>query len=285
MSTCGLDQSGAAYCWGRGAHGVLGNGSTADKLVPTAVTSIGQPFTRLESSGSGNGTCGIALSTTIFCWGTDSLRLLGGGADVLSPTVLPVGATPPVVDLSIGYNFGCGRTPAAAVWCWGVNQQGQLGDSGLTSTAAPVRLSGGHQFTKMQVGTAHGCGLKANGTIWCWGNGSFGQRGDGLTSLYRYTPFQVPGITDFTDLAVRGSTTCALRGAGTAWCWGNNFGGQVGDGTKVNRLVPVQVVGGHLFSKIALGTTQGCGISTDGVYCWGSKSWEGSLLPTKVVEL
>ena len=36
--TCGVTTAGTAYCWGSGSEGQLGNGSTADKLVPTLVS-------------------------------------------------------------------------------------------------------------------------------------------------------------------------------------------------------------------------------------------------------
>lgn len=37
--------------------------------------------------------------------------------------------------------------------------------------------------------------------------------------------------------------TVALSKDGTVWAWGDNASGQLGDGTTVNRLSPVQVVG------------------------------------------
>ncbi|WP_438031177.1 hypothetical protein [Sorangium sp. So ce233] len=36
-----------------------------------------------------------------------------------------------------------------------------------------------------------------------------------------------------------GGHTCALRDDGSTWCWGWNPYGQVGDGTRENRLVAV----------------------------------------------
>jgi len=35
----------------------------------------------------------------------------------------------------------------------------------------------------------------------------------------------------------------ALKSDGTVWAWGMNNDGQVGDGTKIDRLAPVQMKG------------------------------------------
>ena len=37
--------------------------------------------------------------------------------------------------------------------------------------------------------------------------------------------------------------TCAARVDGTAMCWGDNFSGQLGDGTTTNTSLPLTVAG------------------------------------------
>jgi alpha-tubulin suppressor-like RCC1 family protein len=37
--TCGVTTSRTAYCWGYNGNGTLGDGTTIDRLVPTAVAS------------------------------------------------------------------------------------------------------------------------------------------------------------------------------------------------------------------------------------------------------
>jgi alpha-tubulin suppressor-like RCC1 family protein len=65
--------------------------------------------------------------------------------------------------------------------------------------------------------------------------------------------------------------TCALMNNGAAQCWGDNFRGQLGDGTKTGRLVPTPVLGGHTFKQLAVGYLATCGIdSNDVLRCWGS---------------
>ena len=62
----------------------------------------------------------------------------------------------------------------------------------------------------------------------------------------------------------------ALRNDGTVWAWGHNGGGQVGDGTTVQRLAPVQVVGLTRVSKIAASGLHSLALRTDGsVWAWG----------------
>jgi alpha-tubulin suppressor-like RCC1 family protein len=36
---------------------------------------------------------------------------------------------------------------------------------------------------------------------------------------------------------------CARKNDGSVWCWGKNDRGQLGDGTKVDSVFPVKVVG------------------------------------------
>lgn len=81
---------------------------------------------------------------------------------------------------------------------------------------------------------------------------------------------------------VGGNHSCALKENGQAFCWGYNTGGQLGDGTTINRLVPGPVSGGLVFSAISamgsFGVGAGargwtCGVTTAAsLYCWGSNN-------------
>jgi len=71
-----------------------------------------------------------------------------------------------------------------------------------------------------------------------------------------------------------GSNMCGLQVDGTAWCWGNNDYGQMGNGTVTIGTFGEDyrapgVVPGHLFRSIWPGETM-CGVRLDGTtLCWG----------------
>jgi alpha-tubulin suppressor-like RCC1 family protein len=77
--------------------------------------------------------------------------------------------------------------------------------------------------------------------------------------------------------------TCALIADSTAWCWGYNASGQLGDGTAAGpesctgaagpfacSTRPAAVAGGHRFRQIGAGDYHTCAVSTDfRAWCWG----------------
>jgi alpha-tubulin suppressor-like RCC1 family protein len=69
-----------------------------------------------------------------------------------------------------------------------------------------------------------------------------------------------------------GRNSCRLRADGQALCWGENWSGQVGDGTTSARLAPTLVAGGITFASLAEGTrsNHNCGLTAAGeAWCWG----------------
>jgi alpha-tubulin suppressor-like RCC1 family protein len=67
--------------------------------------------------------------------------------------------------------------------------------------------------------------------------------------------------------------TCVIRKDHTAWCWGRNTDGQLGNGTTVDSESPVRVAGAFL--AIAAGGRHTCAIADDrerSVWCWGSNA-------------
>ena len=79
---------------------------------------------------------------------------------------------------------------------------------------------------------------------------------------------------------------CAIVGGGAAKCWGDNTGGQLGDGTTTPALTPVQV--STLTSGVtalAVGNTFTCAVISGGAKCWGMNGagqlGDGTMSPTR----
>jgi len=104
-------------------------------------------------------------------------------------------------------------------------------------------------------------GVRQNGTAWGWGYNNPGPLGDN-TSVSRSSPVSVVGgFTDWCQVSAGGNHSLAARQNGTAWAWGFNSNGQLGDNTATSRLSPVSVVGGFTdWCQVAAGSTHSLGI-------------------------
>jgi len=85
----------------------------------------------------------------------------------------------------------------------------------------------------------HACVVTASGGAKCWGSNSAGQLGAGPMGygLYRTAARDVTGLTSgvVAIASAAGEHTCAIVTGGGVKCWGANFYGELGDGTKTIR--------------------------------------------------
>jgi alpha-tubulin suppressor-like RCC1 family protein len=65
----------------------------------------------------------------------------------------------------------------------------------------------------------------------------------------------------------------AVRSDGTLWSWGQNFFGELGNGTRVEKYYPAQIGSGADWASATTAVENGfsLGIKTDGtLWAWGS---------------
>jgi alpha-tubulin suppressor-like RCC1 family protein len=120
----------------------------------------------------------------------------------------------------------------------------------------------------------HTCAVLASGAVECWGENDVGQLGDGthVPSLSPVLVAQLGGVAKSVSPGFQ--STCALLDTGKVRCWGNNYAGQLGNGTTINSDSPVDVTSlGGVATRITSGTAQACALlSTGAVRCWGDNS-------------
>lgn len=74
----------------------------------------------------------------------------------------------------------------------------------------------------------------------------------------------------FTGVSAGWRHSCGLDPAGTAWCWGNNQWGQLGNRGMPQSPESRRVVGGHRFASVTAGRLHSCALTPEGqAFCWG----------------
>jgi alpha-tubulin suppressor-like RCC1 family protein len=157
-----------------------------------------------------------------------------------------------------------------------------LGTPNGTAAFAPNSFGAGAYcfITGMSGGGAHSVAAQSVATSWAWGLDFSGQLGNGTTA-FAFPPVQVlgPGGTgNLAGVAVVGAGaehTIALRSDGSFWAWGNNSGGQLGNGSNTNSSVPLQVMGlpRVVAAAAALNGYSSVALGDDGsVWDWGNNS-------------
>lgn len=277
--TCGLRTDGKAMCWGGGfltnGTGYLGNDSLTRRTAPTLVIADSL-FTDIEI-GIDNA-CALTASGTAWCWGENDWGELGDGTAIprLKPVPVLGGAT--YTKLAMGWSHTCGILPDQTAQCWGLNTYGQVGVDTVYPAGTvgrellPRAVTNSGAYTSIVGGADHTCALAVDGQIACWGrNDSFGQLGDGSGVLLRRTPATIGDNRTYTSVASGPFSVCGRANTGTAYCWGNNAYGGLGNGTRsvLPIAVPDDVLGGP-FTDVRSGGFHSCALDgTQKMFCWG----------------
>ncbi len=247
---CGIRVDGSLWCWGDNTYGQLGTGNKTAVYTPTRV---GAASWREVTNGV-HFTCGIQRDGTLWCWGSSydvAPQRLGTDADW--------------TGISGREGDVCGVRANGTVWCWEV--------AWSTTPNPPVQIGTGTDWAQVSTGMAQKCGLKRDKTLWCWdtdtpeqvgsfadwdlvavgggfacarrvgktycwGQNGYGQVGNGRLAVTN-TPGQVGTDADWKSLGVGVLASCALKTTGAVYCFGNDFGGVLGNGGAGTATVDV----------------------------------------------
>lgn len=228
------------------------------------------------------------FTVTFGTAGDQSITATDAATSINTRGVLTVVTPVGFVAVNAGVVSSCGLTGGGVAYCWGTNDLGRLGDGTKEDRLSPVPVTGGLPFATLMTASVQTCGLTIDGLAYCWGSDVFASLGIGITApqtCYSFdwadegignqpcslSPLPVAGGLRFAALSEGGSSdTCSLTSDGTAYCWGYNREGELGDGTTLYRNAPVAVAGGLHFASVSTGGAHTCGLTTGGIaYCWG----------------
>ena len=122
----------------------------------------------------------------------------------------------------------------------------------------------GADFTYTREGTLYACGSNGMGQL-----GVLSEQPGKLTS-----PAIVHGMANVKSCAAGAYHSAAALSDMTAWAWGRNESGQLGDGTFTNQPLPTQVPGLANVVSVSCGSAFTLALKHDGtVWAWGSNTY------------
>lgn len=300
QAACALTSDGRVFCWGDGARGQLGNGGTADSLVPTPIDTSGvlTGKTIVDITATTNAMCALTSDGLIACWGDNDFGQLGNSTyalDQVSPVLFTnlgalAGRTPTALSVG-GFATTCAILDDGSAACWGSGTYGQMGNG--TSGAAVIRnpipiavdmtgVLAGKRISSMTIGAYHVCALTSDRTLSCWGRNSQGQLGignltDQTVPVLVTTSGVLAGLTA-SAIAAGGESTCAIASGGV-FCWGDGSDGALGAGNLSDAQLPQAidtsgVMAGQRATLLAINGLTGllhtCTVTESNVMaCWG----------------
>ena len=282
LYTCAV-VDGAAWCWGWGDSGRLGNGSTSNASTPQEVRGLTAGVTQISAGGSH--TCAVVEGRAV-CWGRNNSGQLGDDGSTshaLTPQQVR-GLTAGVTQISAaGDEHTCALVDGIAK-CWGRGEQGRLGTNTAENKRAPISVvdpatippktprnfwaaafeeqvtltwaqQGGVTYD-LFFSTRAGFGLES-GTKISPVTSPHDHTGltNGSTYYYRLravTPFGASPPTIQVSATPQAKTGLKISAGGThsctvvddtARCWGGGGSGQLGNDATGDEQVSVQVSG------------------------------------------
>jgi alpha-tubulin suppressor-like RCC1 family protein len=212
-----------------------------DSIVGTASSNVAYLAELKRITTTGYYTIALGLDGTLSAWGNNALGNLGDGTTTNRSLPVKVKNLPPVKATSVGDSMSLALGFDGTLSAWGNNYNGQLGDGTTTDRSLPVKVKNLPPVKAIDVGHVQAYALGFDGTLSAWGNNAVGQLGDGTTTN-RSLPVKVKNLPPVKEIFVRGNTSAyALGFDGTLSAWGNNYNGQLGDGTTTDRSLPVKV--------------------------------------------
>ncbi|CAN5643224.1 hypothetical protein BH10PSE5_BH10PSE5_19530 [soil metagenome] len=232
--TVAVRADGTLWGMGRNNSGQLGDGTLVSKSSPVQIGAL-STWRRVYASGVNT----IMIKEDGTLWGTGSSAM----GPTYSSSPIQIGAA---TDW-YGARIAMGGAHMIAVkrdgtlWAMGVGTSGQLGRGTTASSVSPVQVGAGTDWACPGTARNTSAAIKQDGTLWTWGQNTNNELG--TYGAAQSSPVQVGALTDWLTVSSGpwGDGMTAVKTGGSAWAWGDNTTGQLGDGTTNPRNSPVQI--------------------------------------------
>jgi len=167
--------------------------------------------------------------------------------------------------ISAGHASSLAIMQDGSLWAWGSD----FTQNPYVHQYKPVRIM--ENIVSADVGNENTFVLKADGSLWTWegymfiNNNVFDSRQ--FTSRWYDDPIMI--MEDVIAFSVSENHVGAIKSDNSLWLWGNNSGGQIGNGTTEAQIVPIKIMDDVVAISTGIGHTMAT--RNDGsLWGWGA---------------
>lgn len=234
-----LKEDGTVWMCGDTTYGLFYGTST----IPQQVTGI--DHVKQIAAGDYH-TVALKEDGTVYTWGWNNSGQLGTGSflDDKAKTPQYVSGLDQIEEIIAGREYVIVMKEDGTIYAWGHNNYGQLGlGSNNTYMIFPTKMQSLSNMQQIAAGYEHAIALKKDGTVYVWGSNIYGQLSLDDNNSNKNVPYELTELKNVKQVAAGGNSTAVIKEDGTAWMFGHNGFGQLGNGeVQYSNNVPTQSV-------------------------------------------
>jgi alpha-tubulin suppressor-like RCC1 family protein len=305
LGLCGSVQAAGAtaVAWGDNNSGELGTTPPAEICTPFHCMKSPSPVSGLSGvtqiATSETHTLALLSNGTVLAWGYNGYGQLGDGSIEESSTPVTVSGIANAIQVAASTEHSLALLAVGRVMAWGENGYGDLGTGSnegpeecpFSCSKVPRPVPGLSEVVAIAAGDQYSLALLADGTVVAWGYDEYGTIGDGGVAakarLCRCvpSPTPVPGVSGAMAISASSKLGMALLGDGRVMDWGENYDGELGNGTDNTAageapcycVGPVEVSGLTGAKAVAAGAYHGLALRPDGTLVGWGYNGDGEL--------
>lgn len=269
--TIALKSNGTIWAFGANDFAQLGIGT--ETLYQTNPIQVGTDNDWQQIAAGNDHTIAVKNNGTLWRWGSYNYPEWqeGLGAD---DTPVLVGTFPNTQKIHSGGVHDLAIKADGTLWSWGRNAFGELGIGTTVDLTVPSQMGTNNNWALVSAGRYHSLGLRTDGTLWAWGENNVGQLGIGDDYAHFYNPMQIGTDNSWSTAAAGIVYGLGIKNNGTLWGWGNNYYGQLGNGTVTNTNTPVRIGNESSWVSIFPGFNHTYAKKSDGtLWGWGNNTY------------
>jgi len=258
---------GVLWAWGNNAYGQLGDGTYIDRHSPVKIMeSVVYVAAGYASSFA------IQADGSLWAWGSNIYGRLGDGAFVAQRNI-PVRIMESAVAVSAGSFHTLALDANGHVWAWGNNGRVILGISEDENNRTPSKVQGLENIVQISAGLEHSMAIDRNNNLWIWGHSYWGNVTEYHTPriMRESVSYVATGYNIIYHMMI-------IQTDGSLWGIGDNYYGQLGDGTTEDRYDFVRIGTSYDWRSVSVGDFHTAAIEARAggervLHIWGNNAY------------